>query len=250
MNIRLKFTKIVIALALVGSFINPSSSMAEENLDEKIVHNPDDTMLIKSEVFTFDNTGNSILKTTKPNKYGEISPMVVDPGRGAVKINDGLSTLNGIRGRTARDFSNMETFKAASLTIATYIPVVGQWIEKGSSIWSQLSNVKTDIGSGTGTNVRSETEYTDRYFYHWLYVYDGVWKDYGYSQSRYWYKLVSLRYIDKTCDCVRITGYDFSKLQNSPSKISKAPNYMNKTRLSTIVKERWNTGLGKYFESY
>lgn len=190
-------------------------------------HAPSDTTVINTEII-FPEL-----------EEGLVRPFAVDPGNGTTKISDELSKLNGLRDRRTRDFKSMETFKSASITIATKIPVVGTWIETGNSIWNSLKNIKSDIGSGTDKNVTINTQYSDRYFYHWLYVYDGGrWQDYGYSLSRYWYKHVVVTYIPSRTDKVKVVEYDYSILKNSPNKISKAPHYMNKKRLNEIIQGR------------
>ncbi|WP_067842490.1 hypothetical protein [Amphibacillus sediminis] len=202
-------------------------------------HLPSETTIINTEIFYPEG------------HEGDVRLFVNDPGNGATKINDALSKLNGLRDRRPRDFKSMETFKSASITLATYLPGIGKWIEKGSSIWNSLTKVAKDVGSGKGKNVKSTTQYSDRYFYHWLYVYDrGAWRDYGYSLSRYWYKHVVVSYIDSKKDEVATASYDYSRKKNSPNKISKAPNYMNKKRLSQIIQGRWRNGTGGYTESY
>ncbi|MBD8038718.1 hypothetical protein H9635_18395 [Solibacillus sp. A46] len=243
----MKSVKIYLAIILGGILLHNLIFIETASATNDSIHTPEETTIISTEIFE-PNKSNT-------NGYfnGEIiSPLSNDPGYGAVKINDALSSLNGLREQADRNFTSFESFKGASIEIASSLPVIGKWVETGSTIWSHLKNVGADIGSGTGKTTDVKTSYSDRYFYHWLYVWDytNSWKDMGYSVSRYWYKNITVSYLDKSCDCVQNAAYDYSRLANSPNKISKAPNYMNKTRLSTIVQSRWSSNFGSYTESY
>ncbi|SEO76473.1 hypothetical protein SAMN04488134_11291 [Amphibacillus marinus] len=238
-----KLFVVVLLFTLLIFNYSPIVSAQGSNIDTfqyiEPPHSPSETTVINTEIF-FPEV-----------EEGLIRPFAVNPGNGATKISDELTKLNGLRDRRTRDFKSMETFKSASITIATKIPVVGSWIQTGNSIWNSLKKVKKDIGSGTGKSVTVSTQYSDRYFYHWLYVYNGGrWQDYGYSLSRYWYEHVVVSYIPKGSDKVKVADYDYSKLKDKPSVISKAPNYMNKKRLAEIIQGRWRNGTGKYSESY
>jgi len=237
------FSFFLIFLLLVSLLPLGTVSFADGESFEKhgVKHSPDESNFISTTVF---DANGEILHD------GKNTIMQLDPGYGAVMISDEIKYINGIHTSPGKSFTSMSTFKQASLTIASSLPVVGRWVEYGSTIWNWVSAVLSDVGSGQGRDVVFRAQYADRYFYHWGYVWNGSrWVYSGASESKYWYSIIDMTYLDQQRQGVEYVFYDFSRAKERPQKISRAKNYNNKSQLRTLFRNAFNSN-GLYVESY
>ena len=60
------------------------------------------------------------------------------------------------------------------------------------------------------------------------------------SESKYWYSIIDITYLDQQREGVEYVFYDFSRDKERPQKISPAKNYNNKSQLGTLFRNAFN----------
>lgn len=186
----------------------------------------------------------------------EVDKRGVDPGVGAVDITDYLSSESEKQEEDlSKSFSNFNTFKSATIKIISWIPGIGQYLEKESKIWSNLEDVLDDVRYAVPSTTKStdvETDYTYRYFTHIIDIYDAnqTRVQVVESISKYFYKMTTVTYYDSNKGEIDIASYHFSHSRGcDPVEISEAPNYMNYSNLATLAYNAWKANR-VFYENY
>lgn len=176
---------------------------------------------------------------------------------GTVNIEDKLDTSEGSRlhDYPEKSFTNTNAFKNTMVSIISYVPGIGQYVEKGSEILSMLQDLDADLKMFIGTSkpLYNTNFYSTRNFHHKL----SVWNEYtqkcdyvGYSKSKYYYKHSEVRYFNTSVNEWRTSSESFTHANGyGPATIAKAPNYMNRSMLSRLAHDRWVEG-NMYYETY
>lgn len=208
--------------------------------------------IVTSESIILDKSEATLVDVIYFNPLGEkinISPYAETIPVGSIKIEDWISNEDRqISEYPSQNFTSFNTFKSSTIKIASMLPVLGRWVETGTEIWSFITDLATDLSRVTPSQIKIETAYTSRNFYHYIYRWNGVkWIDIGESLSKYYYKVISrTEYINGTWEFKQPVK---NKVITKPDQISKAPNYQNKSRLSLLAEETYLTG-GRYRERY
>jgi|LGVF01.1.fsa_nt_gb hypothetical protein len=181
------------------------------------------------------------------------APLYTDPGVGAVRIDDlVMSSSSIVNVITDEHYATYEISKLALVKIIKNVPVVGDVYSRGEDIYNDLKNVYSIMSNiNSQKAVDYTTKYSTRNFYHYLYVWDDAqyWYDAGYSLSKYYYKHLSMVYIDNDGEAWT-KHYDFNYTNGSePEEVAEAAHYMDKDYLAQKAVEKWQVNQ-RYVETY
>ena len=244
-------SSLLICMLTIQPLVLASTNQKLEKTKEVI-----DETLFENQVAVGSRRYNPVKSKSSDNIFWmEVDERAVDPGVGAVDITDYLSSESGKQEELSKSFSNFNTFKSAAIKIISWIPGIGQYIEKGSEIWSNLEDVLDDLRYAVPSTSKSadvETDYTYRYFTHIIDIYDTnqTWTEVGESISKYFYKMTTVTYYDSNKGEYDIASYHFSHSRNcNPVEIAEAPNYMNYSNLATLSYNAWKANR-VFYEDY
>jgi hypothetical protein len=248
LSIFLIFTLSLNTFTFASELISSNTSIKNINdnknakASENVKWSGDDTYLLGSKFFNVNKPQDGIVL------YSE------DPGDGTIRIDDVLSSEAGWVTATDKSYTSYDSVKYVSIKIISSIPVIGNLYNTISSIYDGLKAVCNDLTSMVGTKSGEViTKYTYRGFSHDLYAYNEanrVWKNVGYSLSRYYYKSSSMWYYNQNIGEYRWASYNFSKDNGyGPAALAKAPHYMDYTYLSNAASNAYYSG-HNFYETY
>jgi hypothetical protein len=239
--------KILVITLIISVLFSFTSFCFADGDNKKVDEDKKNSVLVQSQIF-FNEESEGKLKSKKI----DVSPSVTVYPPGTVRIDDLLHDEGGFSPSVKRSFSSFESCKEVLFSIVPYIPVVGQYAEKGIQIYDGLKAIHSDM---TYIDKTKQTEIEHRYnyrnFFHDLYVYtdNNTWKNVGYSLSKLYYKYTHMYYYTDIGE-FRDKSYFYSHLNGyQPCEIARAAHYKNYTALNSLAYEAWVYNRN-FYESY